>query len=137
MCKMSKSAIYTNNSTAQTLAVGETIALGNVIRRFGCNLGISAFGITLMGNGYYKVDANIVALPTAAGTVTAQLYVDGMAVTGASATAETTAATQEVTLPISALIRVQNCCNRDSALSIVLSGAAGVVSNVSVVVEKL
>ena len=33
-----KSAIYTANTTAATLAVGDVIPLGTTIRRYGCNL---------------------------------------------------------------------------------------------------
>lgn len=64
-----KSAIFTANTTSQTVPVGGTLALGSVIRRCGCDLNLSG--------------------------------------------------------------------NSDSALTLVLSGAAATVSNVAVVVERI
>lgn len=132
---MSKSAIYTANSATQAVAIGGTLALGSIIRRFGCAVNLNGNGITLSEPGYYDVDASIVVAPTAAGTVTVTLFQDGVAVPGATASATTTAAADAVTLNIPALVRVM--CNSNSILTLVLTGAASSVTNVAFVVEKI
>lgn len=129
------SAIYTANTGAQAVAVGGTLSLGSIIRRFGCGIELSGNGITLNAPGYYDVDVAITAIPTAAGTVTVTLFQDGAAVPGAVASATTTAAADAVTLNIPALVRVM--CNSNSILTLVLTGAASSVTNVAVVVDKI
>ena len=44
-----KSAIFTANTNAQSVAVGGTLALGSTIRRFGCNLNQNGNSITING----------------------------------------------------------------------------------------
>lgn len=131
-----KSAIYTANATAATLAIGDLIPLGSTIRRFGCNLRQDGNTITATGRGYYDVGATITAIPTAAGTITATLLKDGVPVTGATASATVSAANVAVTLPIKALVRNLTDCD-SSILAIKLGGAAGQVTNVALVVEKV
>lgn len=130
------SAIYTANTGAQAVAVGGTLSLGSIIRRFGCGIELSGNGITLNAPGYYDVDVAITAIPTAAGTVTVTLFQDGAAVPGAVASATTTAAADAVSLNISALVRVL-CNYSTSVLTLVLTGAASSVTNVAVVVDKI
>lgn len=118
-----KSAIFTANTTAQTVAVGGTLSLGSIIRRYGCDLNLNGSSITINGcndAGYYDVKASVTAAPTAAGTVTAAVSTAG----------------NPVALPIAALVR-EFCCGDDAALTLVLSGAAATVSNVAVVVERI
>ena len=52
---MSKSAIYTANTSAQTVAVNDIIPVGTTSRRFGCNIRQDGNTITLLGQGYYHV----------------------------------------------------------------------------------
>ena len=52
---MSKSAIYTANTSAQTVAVNDIIPVGTTSRRFGCNIRQDGNAITLLGQGYYHV----------------------------------------------------------------------------------
>lgn len=132
------SAIYTvNNSNpaiATTPGVFVNVPLGSVIRRFGRNLALDGNSIQCYGSGYYDVEASVSMVATAAGIVTAQLYQDGVAVPGALASATATAG-GTVNLGISALVR--NCgCDCNSVLTIAVD-AAGSVSNLSVVVEKI
>ena len=131
-----KSAIYTANATTQPLVVGNTIALGSIIRRFGCSVNLNGNGINLREAGYYDVKASVTAAPTAVGTVTATLFRNGVAVPGATASASVSTANNSVTLPIVALVR-ENCCDEDSTLTLVLSGTNSNVANVAVVVEKV
>mgnify|MGYP001077466375 CR=1 FL=1 len=124
-----KSAIFTANTNAQTVAVGGTLALGSTIGN----------SITINGcddAGYYDVKASVTAAPTAAGTVTVSLFRNNVAVPGATASAAVSTAGNPVNLSIVALVR-EFCCGDDSALTLVLSGAASTVSNVAVVVERI
>ena len=134
-----KSAIFTANTNAQTVAVGGMLALGSTIRRYGCNLNQNGNSITINGcddAGYYDVKASVTAAPTAAGTVTVSLFRNNVAVPGATASAAVSTAGNPVNLSIAALVR-EFCCGDDSALTLVLSGAASTVSNVAVVAERI
>lgn len=131
-----KSAIYTANTTAATLAVGDIIPLGTTIRRYGCNLRQDGNAVTATGRGYYKITAIVTAAPTAAGEIGATLLKDGIAVTGASASATATGAGDVVTLPITAIVRNLTDCD-SSLLALRLADGAGQVTNVAVTVEKL
>lgn len=131
-----KSAIYTANTAAQTVAVGGSLALGAIIRRFGGSVNLNGNGISLTDPGHYDVDVSVTAAPTAAGTVTVALFQDGVAVPGAVSSVTTTAAADAVTLSVSALVRVL-CNAASSTLTLVLTGAASSVTNVAVVVEKV
>ena len=135
---MSKSAIYTVNTSAQSVAVNGVINPGTVIRRFGPNLGLSGNAIQIDGAGYYDIDASITAAPTAAGTVTVTVYKDGVAIPGATASQSTGTAGNPVNISISSLVReFCPCCDGLSNLTFVLTGTAASVTNVAIVVEKL
>ena len=135
---MSKSAIYTANTTAQNVAVNGLINPGTVIRRYGCNIHMSGNSINIAGTGYYDIDASFTLAPTAAGNVTISVYKDGVVVPGATATTTATAANDPVNLSISSLVREYCPCADDiSNLTFVLSGTAASVTNAAIVVEKL
>lgn len=135
---MSKSAIYTANTSAQSVAVNGLINPGTIIRRFGPNLGLSGNAIQIDGAGYYDIQASFTAAPTAAGNVTVTVFKDGVAVPGATATQSTTAANNPVNISISALVReFCPCCDGLSNLTFVLTGTASSVTNSAIVVEKL
>ena len=132
---MSRSLIQVTNQSSQTVAVNSIITLGSVQRRFGCNCRLSGNGIELVGEGYYKVDANVSIAPTAVGNVTVALYNNGTQVTGAIAYATVAGVGDFVTLPIEATVR-QMCCDTADNLTLVLIEGAGTVTNVSMRVEK-
>lgn len=133
---MSKSAIYTANTTVPTITAGSVVPVGVTTRRFGCNVRQDGNTITLCGNGYYKVTAVATVTPAAAGTVSLTAQKDGVAVIGATASATTSAANAATTLTVSAILR--NACGCDSSiLSFVLGGSVAVINNLSVTVEKL
>lgn len=135
---MSKSVIYTANTSAQNVAVNGIINPGTIIRRFGPNLGLSGNAIQIDGAGYYNIEASITAAPTAAGNVTITVFKDGIAIPGATATQSTTTANNPVNLSISSVVReFCPCCDGLSNLTFVLTGTAAAVSNIAVVVEKL
>ena len=130
-----KSALYAAMQTPTAVAVDGVIPLGSLIRRYGCDISLNGNAVNLTGTGYYDVDASITATLTAAGTVTATLYKDGVAIPGATASA-TGAANGTVDLSIPALVR-QTCCAAGSALSLVLTGAAATVNNVALRVQRI
>lgn len=131
---MSKSAIYTANAFASTVAVEDLIPLGSTSRRYGCNLRQDGNGITATGAGYYLVTMSATVAPTAAGAVTITGQKDGVAIIGATATS-TAAAGAATDLAFSAIVRNIGCGS--SILSFVLTGAVATVSNFAVSVVKL
>ena len=135
-----KSALYAAMQTPSAVAVGGVIPLGSLIRRYGCDVSLNGNAVNIVGGnqaaGYYDVDASITVAPTAAGTVTATLYKDGVAVPGATASATAAAADDALDLNITALVR-QVCCAAGSALTLVLTGAAASVENVALRVQRI
>ncbi len=132
---MSRSAIYTANTTPTALAVGDIIPVGTTVRRYGQNIRQDGNTITVTGPGYYLVNVSATVAPTAAGTVTLTGQKDGVAVSGATAAATTAAAAASVNLSLAYIVR-NTCCN-SSILSYVLGGAASTVSNLAITVVKL
>lgn len=137
---MSKAAIYTVNSGAQNVAVGGTINLGTIVRRFGrecCDPSINLNGssITMNEPGYYDIDVAVTALPTAAGPVTITVFQDGVAVPGSTNTTTAAAAGNPVNVVSLPLVRVR--CGSASSISVVLTNGAGTVANISVKVIKI
>lgn len=135
---MSKSAIYTANTTTQDLADGGMLNPGTVIRRFGCNIHLSGNTINLIGTGYYDVDASITLSGTDIGEVEFSIYKDGVAIPGATASATIATAGDIVNLSTSCLIREYcPCADSSSNLTFVVSGIPTSVINSSIVVEKI
>lgn len=137
---MSKSAIYTANTSPSALVISTTspfatIPLGSTIRRFGCNLQQVGNGIAAQGTGYYKINASVTLTPTAAGNVTVVAFKDGVAIPGATATESVTTVGNTVSVPITAIIR--NTCCDSSTLTFALTTASATINNIAVTVEKL
>ena len=132
---MSKSAIYTANTSAQAVAIGGTVNLGSVVRRFGCAIDLSGNAITIDECGYYDINISATVEPTAIGTVTLTLLNNGVEVTGATASEVVSAANDPASLSFESVVRV--FCGNSSALTVVLTGTASNVSNIAVVVTKL
>lgn len=135
---MSKSVIYTANTSSQSVAVNGLINPGTVIRRFGPNLALSGNAIQIDGAGYYDIDASFTVAPTTAGNVTISVLKDGVVIPGAVATQSTTADNSPVNISISSLVReFCPCCEGISNLTFMLTGTAASVTNSSIVVEKV
>lgn len=130
-----KSALYAALQTPTAVAIDGVIPLGSLIRRYGCDISLNGNAVNLSGAGYYDVDASITVAPTAAGTVTATLVKDGVAIPGATASAAAAAGVPTV-LSFPALVR-QACCAAGSALTLVLTGAAATVNNVALRVQRI
>lgn len=133
---MGKSLIQTVNTSTQAVAVGGTISLGTAMRRYGCNLRLNGNAIEADGAGYYTIDGAVTVAPTAAGVVTVAVYVNGVELAGARASANVATAGNAVTLPIIVTIRQGCCCDSADNITVVLVEGAGTVNNVSLRVEK-
>lgn len=133
---MSKSAIYTTNTTAPTIAIDGIIPVGTTTRRYGCNIRQDGNAITICGQGYYLVNVSATVTPAAAGTVSVTAQKDGVAIVGATGSETVAAVSTAANISITAIVR--NACGCDSSiLSFILGGAAAVVNNFAVTVEKL
>ena len=129
-----KSAIYLQNSGVYSVTEGNTIPLGNVIRRFGQNTQVSGSGIALGGCGYYKVTATFTIVPTAVGVVGVSLTNAGTTVSSNMSYAST--ASEPVSLTVVSLVRIV-CDSERGFLEFVLSNGSGSVAASNVVVEKI
>lgn len=133
---MARCAIYTTNTSAQALTAGSIVPVGSTTRRFGKSIRQDGNTITLLGEGYYHVNASATLIPSAAGTVTVTGQKDGVAVVGATASATVAAVSTATNLNIDFIVR--NICGCSSSiLSFVLTGADATLSNLAVTVEKL
>lgn len=131
---MSKSVIYVVNTADQTLAVGNTINFGSIVRRYGCALTASGGNVIIRGAGYYDIDTNFTITPAAAGTLTIMLFKDGVAIPGAETT-RTVAADTTYALTIPAIIR--ETCECESTITAVITGVAAEINNATILVEKM
>ena len=134
---MSKALIYTANTAGAEVAIGNTISVGSIIRRYGRCIDATGSAINLGGPGYYLVDVSASATAAATGDVTISLAQDGVLIPGVTATATvSTINTQTVNLKIVGIVRVM-CCD-SSSLTIVVGGTtAPTVVNMSVSVVKV
>lgn len=135
---MSKSALYTVNSSVQTVAVDGIINPGTIIRRYGPNLDLSGNAIRISGAGYYDIDASFTVAPSAVGSVTITAYLNNVAIPGGIATGSVSTADNPITLSISSLVREGcPCCEGISSLTFVLTGTESNITNSSIVIEKI
>ena len=132
---MGKSLIQVVNTSTQAVAVGGAVSLGTALRRYGCNLRLNGDAIEADGAGYYTIDGTVTVAPTAAGVVTVAVYVNGVELAGARASANVATAGGLITLPLFGTIR-QGCCDSANSITVVLVAGAGNVSNVSLRIEK-
>ena len=133
---MSRSLIQTANTSPQTVAVGGTISLGNVLRRYGCNCRLNGSAVEIEGAGYYTISGTVTLAPTAAGNSTIALLDNGVPIPGATATGGITTVGNSVTLPIETTVREGCACDGASQITCVLTSGAATVSNVSFRVEQ-
>nr|DAH34404.1 MAG TPA: hypothetical protein [Bacteriophage sp.] len=129
------SILFTAMTSPTTVAAGGDIPLGNVVRRYGCGATLRGNAISLNGEGYYDADVSVTVIPAAAGTITATLLQDSVAIPGATASATVAATDTSVTLSFPAAVRLLRYSPR-ATLRLTLS-AAGSVTNAAVTVRKL
>ena len=134
---MSKALIYTANTAGAEVAIGNTIPVGSIIRRYGRCIDATGSAINLTDAGYYLVDVSASATANATGDITLALAQNGVLIPSATATSTVaTVGTQVVNLKIAAIVRVM-CCESTS-LSVVVGGTtAPTVENMAVSVVKV
>lgn len=129
------SAICMVNASRPDISANAQIPFGGVVRRFGKNVVAESGNIVLRGEGYYDVDISISVSSATAGDVSAQLYQDGIALPGATATDTIAAADDFANLKIPYLVR--NCgCNCNTVLSVSIDSAV-TLDNMVTVVKKV
>lgn len=132
---MSRSLIFTANSSNQSVLDGGVVNLGNIQRRYGNNCQLSGNAILVSGTGYYDISASFSVTPTAAGTVTITAYNGDIPVNGINATG--TVAATDTTIPLSVTGVVRLFCNSDSSpITFKVSGGDVDISNAAVIVKK-
>ena len=131
-----KSGIYLVNSTDQTIADGDVIDLGYIVRRYG-NMSSSGKYALVNGAGYYALDATVTFDITTTGEATVTAYKDGFPIEGATATVQATA-TEPITVPLMAMFRKTGCCYEPaSRIYLVWSGGAATITDVDTRIIKL
>ena len=131
---MSKSLLYGVNGTPQTIAIGDRVNFGNIVRRYGCNLNMSGGEVFVTGEGYYNIDSSITFVAGAAGIATITLLRNGSIIPGAGAS-KTVAEGDTITLTVPPSVIRQKCCG-ESTITAVISGVTGVISNATIRVVK-
>lgn len=129
---MSKSFIYSANTSTQAVAIGGVVNFGSIVHRFGC-LGMSGGNVVTATPGYYDIDTNLTIAGTATGTATLTLYYNGVAIPGAVTSFPTTNATvTQVSIP--AAVRARCCAT--GTITAVITGVAVDVRNAAIKVIK-
>jgi len=123
---MGKSLIYTVNNAPQTVDANGIVNPGTIIRRYGCNFNLMGNAVTLSGNGYYDITANVVVTPDAVGNITATLLKNGAPIPGATATGSVATVGYTTTLTIPPVEREFCCCEQTEVITLQLSDAATV-----------
>lgn len=136
---MSKSILYTANTTAGVVPIGSSIPIGSVVRRYGNCINVNGSTINLTEAGYYDIDVVATFNASAVGDVKIAVQQNGTTVQGATAT-ETigTASTEYRAISIDTTVRVY-CC-QDSNISIVVdsdSTTSPTLNNFAVTVMKV
>lgn len=128
-----KSAVSTVNTAAQTVTATATplSLLGSVCYNSGCSLSANASGINIKSSGLYTASGSVTITPTAAGSVTVYLALNGVTLP-CSVRQQTVAAASPITINTSAIaFGAGACACNTSTLTLVVSGAAGTVDYVT------
>ena len=107
-------SIGTRNTSTQDVAIGGTLAIGEVYRKYICRgrCGLNTYDVTtnaiaINHPGFYNVEAMVTFSAPVAGDVTIQLAENGVLIPGAIATETITTADTEfrtVTIPFKVLV---------------------------------
>lgn len=127
-----KSAQVALNTTAQTIAAAGTGVgvLGSVLTDTGCSIETTNVGFRISNSGLYRIRYALTFTADAAGTMTAQLYRDGIALP-CSLVQNTVAAGDVYTVEVEApALVVGTCCNINPTITAVVGGVAGTVDYV-------
>ena len=128
---MRNALLQTANTVTTAIAAsttGTTIPTGSPIRRRGWQINSDGNTVMFYSTGYYVVDVGVTITPTTAVSTNVQLYLNGVAIPGA--TASTPASIANYTLSIPTTVRVCDCSA--AVLTIKATGGEATVTNVSV-----
>lgn len=123
-----KSALRITGSTPQTLTATPAALAGAIAQvDTGCSMEPMSSGARIRNAGLYSVNANVQVNGTAAGTVSAQLYLDGVPLPDTLRTV--TAAVGLTVLPLETLLCLPgNCCCGHTVQVYVFGAAVGDVT---------
>lgn len=118
----------------QVVVAGDRVNFGDIVRRYGCSVNMSGGNVSVTQEGYYDIDTSVTFVAGAAGVVTVTLLKDGVIIPGAVASV-TVADADTVTVNTPPCTIRQKCCC-ESAITAVISGVAGSITNATIRVEK-
>lgn len=132
-----KSGITLINANAQTVtAAATTLAPGTSVFTSGCSLALGGNGIAIQSSGLYRAEGHVTITPSAAGTITLALYLNGVLLPS-SVRQNTVAADTVYTIDTDAAIFEGGaCCMLKPQITLVVSGVAGTVSWLSMSAVK-
>lgn len=125
-------------STAQTVPANGIVGLANS-NSTGCSIDLEGNSINLLKSGLYLVNVSVSGTATAVGDIVIQLFQNGVAVLGATASETATATTSISNLSFSAIIDVNPTCNGsdNKTLTLVNTGVPTTLTNATITVVKL
>lgn len=132
---MSRSAIYTANTSTPAIPAGGIVPVGNTVRRFGCNVRQDGNAITLCGQGYFLINVAATVSPVAAGPVELTARKNSVPIVGATSVGTAAAAGDAVALAATFIVR--NACGCESSLLSLTLDSAATLNNLSLSVVKL
>lgn len=127
-----KSAQVALNTATQTIAAAGTsiVVLGSKLTDTGCSIETNSAGFRIESSGLYRIRYVITFAAAAAGTLTAQLYRDGLALP-CTLVQDTVASGSAYTIAVEApALVVGACCNVHPNITATVGGVAGTVNYV-------
>ena len=123
-----KSALRVSGSTPQTISTTPSALAGAIaLVDTGCSMSPMSSGARIASSGLYSISASLQATATAAGTISAQFYLDGVPLPDTLRTV--TAAIGQVVIPVETLLCLQsNCCCGHTVQLYVFGEATGTVT---------
>lgn len=127
---------YTSSATA--IAVAANAALGyTTTKTSGSIRSTNGDTIQILAPGVYNIAVNITYVATAAGTVEADLYADGVAVPGASGSATIAAVGDTANISFNTVLTVKSAISGIAALQVLNTGVASSYTVNNVIVERV
>ena len=126
-----KSAQTAYNDASQAfVATGTQVQiLGNLVCNTGCSLSTTGAGFVVNNGGLYRFSFDVIATPSATGTMVLQMYNGTTALPCAVANVTSDASTTE-TMHIETVVRLNSCCGVQPVIGCQISGVAGTISHV-------
>lgn len=133
-----KSCVRVNNPADQAITAAATplVLEGTPVVETGCSLCLNTSSIQVKKSGLYRISADLIVTPTAAGLLTFQAYNNGVAIPSALAQ-QTVAAGDAYTIHIETELLINTCCVNNPIITFETSGVAGNVNNISAGMLKL